>query len=136
MNVAARLQAECSPGGVCVSRSVRDHVHGRLDFVFAEPGALKLKYITRPDEAFAVQMIDAEAVQIARSGMQHSALQLDLQQLRRKRRAASGEATPRSPSPIVSDNSTAVLNIISVSGALAPLPRAIEAMTRRPGILH
>ena len=98
MNVAARLQAECSPGGVCVSRLVCDHVHGRLDLAFAEPGALKLKYTTRPDEAFAVQMIDAEAVQIARSGMQHSALQLDLQQLRRKRRAASGEATPRSPS--------------------------------------
>jgi len=136
VNVAARLQAECSPGGVCVSRSVRDHVHGRLEFAFAELGVLRMKYTTRPVEAFAVQMTDAEAVQIARSGMQHSALQLDLQQLRRKRRAASGEATPRSPSPIVSDNSTAVLNIISVSGALAPLPRAIEAMTRRPGILH
>ena len=34
VNVAARLQAECPPGGVCVSRSVRDHVHGpvRLGF--------------------------------------------------------------------------------------------------------
>ena len=28
VNVAARLQAECPPGGICVSRSVRDHVHG------------------------------------------------------------------------------------------------------------
>jgi class 3 adenylate cyclase len=31
-NLAARLQAECPPGGICISRSVRDHVHGRLDF--------------------------------------------------------------------------------------------------------
>ena len=31
VNVAARLQAECPPGGICVSRSVRDHVRGRLD---------------------------------------------------------------------------------------------------------
>ena len=30
VNVAARLQAECPPGGICVTRSVRDHVHGRL----------------------------------------------------------------------------------------------------------
>ena len=28
--VAARLQAECPPGGVCLSRAVRDHVHDRL----------------------------------------------------------------------------------------------------------
>jgi class 3 adenylate cyclase len=28
VNVAARLQTECPPGGICVSRSVRDHVHG------------------------------------------------------------------------------------------------------------
>ena len=28
VNVAVRLQAECPPGGVCVSRAVRDHVHG------------------------------------------------------------------------------------------------------------
>ena len=34
VNVAARLQAECPPGSICVSRSVRDHVHGRLDLVF------------------------------------------------------------------------------------------------------
>ena len=26
VNVAARLQAECPPGGICVSRAVRDHV--------------------------------------------------------------------------------------------------------------
>jgi class 3 adenylate cyclase len=30
VNVAARLQAECPAGGICVSRAVRDHVHDRL----------------------------------------------------------------------------------------------------------
>src|SRR5689334_1012582 len=34
VNVAARLQAECPPGGICVTRSVRDHIHGRLDLAF------------------------------------------------------------------------------------------------------
>ena len=42
VNVAARLQAECPPGGICVSRAVRDHVHGRLDRQFEELGHLKL----------------------------------------------------------------------------------------------
>src|SRR6476659_10218860 len=54
VNVAARLQAECAPGGICVTRSVRDHVHGRLGLEFEELGALDLKNITRPIEAFAV----------------------------------------------------------------------------------
>ena len=34
VNVAARLQAECPPGGICVSRAVRDHVHDRLGLAF------------------------------------------------------------------------------------------------------
>ena len=55
VNVAARLQAECPPGGICVSRSVRDHVHGRLDLAFEELGALSLKNIARPVEAFVVR---------------------------------------------------------------------------------
>ena len=34
VNVAVRLQAECPPGGVCVTRAVRDHVHDRLGLDF------------------------------------------------------------------------------------------------------
>jgi adenylate cyclase len=55
VNVVARLQAECPPGGICVSRSVRDHVHGRLDVTFTELGVLKLKNIARPIEVFVLQ---------------------------------------------------------------------------------
>ena len=58
VNVAARLQAECPPGGICVSRPVRDHVHGRLDLGFEELGALKLKNIARPVEAFVLIRFD------------------------------------------------------------------------------
>ena len=54
VNVAARLQAECPPGGICVSRAVRDHVQDRLDLAFEELGPLKLKNIARPVEAFVV----------------------------------------------------------------------------------
>jgi adenylate cyclase len=62
VNVAARLQSECPPGTVCVSRSVRDHVHRRLDLVFEELGALNLKNITRPVEAFVLRPDDAAIV--------------------------------------------------------------------------
>ena len=34
VNVAVRLQAECPPGAICISRSVRDHVHARLKLEF------------------------------------------------------------------------------------------------------
>jgi adenylate cyclase len=55
VNVAARLQAECPPGGICVSRSVRDHVHGRLDITFEGLGALTLKNIAQPVETFVLR---------------------------------------------------------------------------------
>jgi adenylate cyclase len=58
VNVAARLQAECPPGGICVSRAVRDHVHGRLDRQFGELGHLKLKNIALPVEAFVLKLTD------------------------------------------------------------------------------
>ena len=56
VNIAARLQAECPPGGVCVSRSVRDHVRGRLDLAFEDLGALNLKNIAYPVEAFVLRL--------------------------------------------------------------------------------
>jgi class 3 adenylate cyclase/TolB-like protein/tetratricopeptide (TPR) repeat protein len=54
VNVAARLQAECPPGGICVSRPVRDHVQDRLGLGFQELGAIRLKNIARPVEAFVL----------------------------------------------------------------------------------
>jgi adenylate cyclase len=56
VNVAVRLEAECPPGGICVSRAVRDHVHGRLDLAFEELGPLTLKNIARPVEAFLLNL--------------------------------------------------------------------------------
>ena len=56
VNVAARLQAECPPGGVCVSRAVRDHARGRLDRDFEALGPLSLKNIAQPVEAFVLRL--------------------------------------------------------------------------------
>ena len=56
VNVAARLQAECSPGCICVSRAVREHLRDRLDLAFVELGALHLKNISRSVEAFVLKL--------------------------------------------------------------------------------
>jgi TolB-like protein/class 3 adenylate cyclase/Tfp pilus assembly protein PilF len=55
VNVAVRLQAECPPGRICVSRAVRDHVRDQPDLSFEELGALNLKNIARPIEAFVLR---------------------------------------------------------------------------------
>jgi TolB-like protein/class 3 adenylate cyclase len=58
VNVAARLQSECQPGGICVSRAAREHVRDRRDLVFEELGALKLKNISRSVEALLLKFDD------------------------------------------------------------------------------
>jgi adenylate cyclase len=55
VNVAARLQAECPPGGICISRAVREHVRGRLELPFELKGPLNLKNIAQPVETFVLQ---------------------------------------------------------------------------------
>ena len=56
VNVAARLQAESPPGGICASRQVREHVQDLLDLAFEELGALNLKNISRPVEALVLRL--------------------------------------------------------------------------------
>ena len=72
VNVAARLQAECPPGGICVSRAVRDHVHDRLELTFEELGPLTLKNIARPVEAFGVRFGIAATPEIGRIVRRHT----------------------------------------------------------------
>src|SRR4029077_10845306 len=45
VNVAARLEALAEPGGICVSRVVRDQVRDKLDFAFEDMGAQRIKNI-------------------------------------------------------------------------------------------
>src|SRR5947209_4382268 len=48
VNVAARLEALAEPGGICVSRVVRDQVRDKLDFAFEDRGDQQVKNIARP----------------------------------------------------------------------------------------
>jgi len=55
VNIAARLEALAEPGGVCVSRMVRDNVRDKLDYTFQDLGEQEFKNIARPVRVYRVQ---------------------------------------------------------------------------------
>jgi TolB-like protein/class 3 adenylate cyclase/tetratricopeptide (TPR) repeat protein len=55
VNVAARLEALAEPGGICISRMVRDQVRDRLPYAFADLGEQSVKNIARPVRVYAVR---------------------------------------------------------------------------------
>src|SRR6516225_4692481 len=54
VNVAARLEALAKPGGLCISRMVREQVRDKLAYAFEDLGEQKVKNIARPVRAFAM----------------------------------------------------------------------------------
>src|SRR3712207_2401698 len=54
VNVAARLETLADPGGICVTRGVRDHVRDRVDYEFEDLGEHSVKNIARPVRVFRV----------------------------------------------------------------------------------
>jgi TolB-like protein/class 3 adenylate cyclase/Flp pilus assembly protein TadD len=56
VNVAARLEALAEPGGICVSRTVFDHVKGKVEVGFEDLGAQKVKNIPEPVQTFKVML--------------------------------------------------------------------------------
>ena len=55
VNVAARIEALAEPGGICVSRVVRDQVRDRLDYAFEDMGEQQVKNIARPVRVYRVR---------------------------------------------------------------------------------
>jgi TolB-like protein/class 3 adenylate cyclase/rhodanese-related sulfurtransferase len=58
VNVAARLEALAEPGGICVSRTVFNHVKGKVDLDFEDLGEQQVKNIPEPVRVFKV-LLDA-----------------------------------------------------------------------------
>jgi adenylate cyclase len=61
VNVAARLEALAEPGGICVSRVVRDQVRDKLDLTLDDLGEQSLKNIVRPVRVFGIRPAGAPA---------------------------------------------------------------------------
>ena len=55
VNVAARVENECEPGGVCVSGNAFEQIRGKTSFTFDDLGEKTLKNIERPVRLYAVR---------------------------------------------------------------------------------
>ena len=60
VNVAARLEQLCEPGGVLISETVREHVGNRLDIAFEDLGPKTLKNIDRPVRVHRLLLYDKQ----------------------------------------------------------------------------
>jgi len=55
VNVAARLEALSEPGGICISRMVRDQIRDKLPYAFEDLGEQSVKNIARPVRVYALR---------------------------------------------------------------------------------
>jgi class 3 adenylate cyclase len=62
VNVAARLEGLAAPGGICVSRAVRDQVRDKLGFGFEDLGEKRVKNISRPLHVFSIPLGEPKPV--------------------------------------------------------------------------
>jgi class 3 adenylate cyclase/TolB-like protein len=62
VNVAARLEALCEPGGVCISRSANEQVRDKLSLSFADLGEQTVKNIARAVGVFGLAAKDIAAL--------------------------------------------------------------------------
>ena len=68
VNIAVRLEGEAPPGGILVSRAVREAVSGRVKAQLHAVGELSLKNIVRPIRAFRVEWQEADWHTVAAGG--------------------------------------------------------------------
>jgi adenylate cyclase len=59
VNVAARVENECEPGGVCLSGSAFEQIRGKTSFTFDDLGDKSLKNIDRPVRLYAARLAGA-----------------------------------------------------------------------------
>jgi adenylate cyclase len=55
VNIAARLEALAEPGGICISRVVRDQIRDKLPYAFEDLGEQSVKNIARPVRVYALR---------------------------------------------------------------------------------
>jgi TolB-like protein/class 3 adenylate cyclase len=55
VNVAARLEGLTEPGGICISRTVRDQIRDKLSYQFDDLGEQSVKNIARPVRVYALR---------------------------------------------------------------------------------
>jgi adenylate cyclase len=65
VNIAARIEALCEPGGVLISGAAYEHTRGRIDAHFVDLGEKALKNIERPIRVYSLQVgVPAQATRV------------------------------------------------------------------------
>src|SRR5271165_7144915 len=72
VNIAARLEGLCEPGGVLISGAAYDHVRGRIDADFVDLGEKALKNIVRPVRVYAVKTGSGSVAQTPSAAAPHN----------------------------------------------------------------
>jgi class 3 adenylate cyclase/pimeloyl-ACP methyl ester carboxylesterase len=62
VNIAARLQTLCEPGGLCISRTANDQIRDKLSLAFTDLGEQTVKNIARAIGVFGLAAKDIEAL--------------------------------------------------------------------------
>jgi adenylate cyclase len=62
VNIAARLEALAEPGGICISRVVRDQIRDKLPIAFTDLGEQQVKNIAQPVHVFRIAASQAAPV--------------------------------------------------------------------------
>jgi len=62
VNIAARLETLCEPGGVCISRAANEQIRDKLTIAFADLGEQAVKNISRTVGVFGLTARDIEAL--------------------------------------------------------------------------
>ena len=62
VNIAARLEALCEPGGICISRAANDQIRNKLSLAFADLGEQTVKNISRAVGVFGLASKEIEAL--------------------------------------------------------------------------
>jgi adenylate cyclase len=68
VNIAARLEALAEPGGICISRTVHDHIRDKLPCPFDDMGEQTFKNIARPVRVYALRLGATPALAVSAAG--------------------------------------------------------------------
>ena len=65
VNIAARLEALAEPGGVCISRTVREQIRDKLSYPFEDMGQHSVKNIARPVHVYGMSATAVASLPLA-----------------------------------------------------------------------
>ncbi len=113
VNIAARLEQLCEPGGVLVSGTAFDHLQGRLGMPLEFTGEQQVKNITRPVRAYRVRLDGTAGRSVLRRPGRYAAV---LAALGLVASLAGGAWLLFKPQPLRGNPSIAILPFNDLSG--------------------